>query len=319
MKRCKIYTADSRSGVTLVEMLTVVAIMMFLLSIAAPLFKTNNDKRMSMDTARAMQGYLQDARARAMTSGRPCGVAFIPFENYPTACIKAQLVETPPLYTGDTYTSTVTVKKNAKQTNLSLAFKGASERWLQPGNLIRFGGRGVWYILTAANACDLQNGEEGPDADYRPWSSGDWTTSFEIQQAPISQASNYLEAVGLTAPVLTPRGAAIDLRFSGMGANEQINNASQVPVLIMFSSTGEVNRFTHVNRPDVTPPTEKIYMLVGQWHRSLGADFTPEDNKWNYQNYDNCWIVIDPATGMVDVQPVFSDGDNVSASRVKPQ
>ena len=105
-------TANRRMGVTLIEMLVVVAIMMFMLTIAAPMFRTDQDGSVARDTARALNAYIQEARAKAIATGRPCGVAFIPFEAYPSACLVAQQGETPPLYTGETYKSTVTDSGN---------------------------------------------------------------------------------------------------------------------------------------------------------------------------------------------------------------
>ena len=298
-------TANRRLGVTLIEMLVVVAIMMFMLTIAAPMFRPDQDGAVARDTARALNAYIQEARAKAIATGRPCGVAFIPFENYPSACVVAQQVECPPLYTGETYDSTVTVSDNGN--NLTLKFNDASTNWTQAGNMIRLGSRGVWYQMTSATACELQKGDKTrPDSDFRPWTNdGSWKTTYEIQAVPISQAKNYLQSIGMAEPFKVIRGSAIDLYYSKVGETA-INNSSNNPIIIMFNPTGEVGLCYNLSATTpptdlsaTTPPTDTIHILCGQWDRSLikPQEIKPEDGLWNYQTFDSYWIKIDPSTG----------------------
>ena len=291
--------AIKRSGVTLIEMLVVVAIMMFMLGIAAPMFRPDQAGSVARDTARALNAYFQEARAKAMSTGRPCGVALIPFETYPSACVVAQQVEAPPLYTGETYNSTVTVSGNG--TAPTLKFTNASANWTQKDNMIRLGGRGVWYQMTSATACQLQTGDSTrPDASFRPWTSGNWTTTYEIQAAPVSQAKNYLQSIGMAEPLKVIRGSAIDLVYSKVG-NVNINNNTVRPIIIMFTPTGEVGLCYRLSNGANSTPTNKIYILCGQWDRALTA-FQPEDGKRNHQTFDSYWIIIDPATGISTIE-----------------
>ena len=325
-----IHLKTRRLGVTLIEMLVVVAIMMFMLTIAAPMFRPDQDNAVARDTARALNAYIQEARAKAIATGRPCGVAFIPFENYPSACVVAQQVECPPLYTGGTYKSTVTVKPKDNQKDLSKLelnltfYEGAdkddfSANWKKEGNLIRFGGRGVWYEMTSATACKLLP-EDGtrPDSDFRPWTNdGSWTTTYEIQAVPISQAENYLQSIGMAEPLKVVRGAAIDLYYSGVGNSGQISNNSIIPVIIMFTPTGEVGLCYRIEEgQNRSTPTEKIYILCGQWDRAL-TNFVPEDDLRNYQTLDSYWIVIDPATGISTIEQnvVYGNRKTVTDAR----
>lgn len=309
-------TVERRSGVTLIEMLVVVAVMMLMLGLAAPMFRPEQDNTVARETARSLNAYIQEARAKAMATGRPCGVAFIPFEGYPSACVVAQQVDVPPLYTGETYNSTVTVSGNGN--NPTLRFNDASSNWTVAGNKIRFGGRGVWYELTSATACKLQTGDANrPDSEFRPWTNGSWTTTYEIQAAPVSQAKNYLQAVGMAEPLKVVRGAAIDLYYSGVGTSGQFSNTGVSPIIIMFTPTGEVGFSYRIGaRGSNSVPTDKIYILCGQWDRAL-TSFTPEDNLRNYQTLDSYWIVIDPSTGNSTIeQNIQYNARNVSAARV---
>ena len=314
-------TANRRLGVTLIEMLVVVAIMMFMLTIAAPMFRTDQEGVAARDTARALNAYIQEARAKAMATGRPCGVAFIPFEGYPSACVVAQQVETPPLYTGETYQSTVTVSGSA--TAPSLNFNDASADWTQKGNMIRLGGRGVWYEMTSATACKLQTGDANrPDTEFRPWTNGNWTTTYEIQAAPVSQAKNYLQSIGMAEPLKVIRGSAIDLYYSGIGSNGQFSSNTNNPIIIMFTPTGEVGLSYRIasgrGGTSNAVPTDKIYILCGQWDRSLTA-FTPEDECRNHQTLDSYWIIIDPDTGnsVIEQNVVYGKTKTVSEARAE--
>ena len=315
-----------RSGVTLIEMLVVVAIMMFMMAIAAPMFTPDQDNAVARDTARSLNAYIQEARAKAVATGRPCGVAFIPFENYPSACVVAQQVEVPPLYTGETYDSTVTVSGGA---NPTLSFKNASGEWTKAGNMIRFGGRGVWYEMTSATACKLQAGDETrPDAAFRPWTNGSWETTYEIQAAPVSQAKNYLQSIGMAEPLKVVRGAAIDLVYSGVGPSGQINNNSVNPIVLMFTPTGEVGMCYRLEAgaaggsgrgrtgtSSTSVPTGTIYILCGKWDRALSS-FQPEDGLRNYQTLDSYWIVIDASSGVSKIeQNVSYNAGSVSVAR----
>ncbi len=312
--KVSLHYTNRRSGVTLIEMLVVVAIMMFMLAIAAPMFHPDQDNSVARDTSRALNAYIQEARAKAIATGRPCGVAFIPFENFPSASVLAQQVEAPPLYTGETYQSKVTVSGSA--TAPTLNFNGsASANWTKSGNLIRLGGRGVWYEMTNATACKLQSGDSTrPDTEFRPWTNGNWTTTYEIQAAPVSQAKSYLQSIGMAEPLKVVRGSAIDLYYSKVG-NTTLSNSATYPVIIMFTPTGEVGLCYNLSSsvsgsgrgrtgssgPTASTPSDKIHILCGQWDRALTA-FAPEDGKRNHQTFDSYWIVIDPSTGISTIE-----------------
>lgn len=307
-------TGNRRSGVTLIEMLVVVAIMMFMLTIAAPMFQPDQDGAVARDTARSLNAYIQEARAKAMATGRPCGVAFIPFENYKSACVVAQQVECQPLYTGESYQSTVTVSGDWDNPKLNFNDPAPPALWTtNDGNMIRLGGRGVWYYYDKDGKYNkkkkkgwvLQDGDANrPDADFRPWTNGNWTTTYEIQAAPIAQAKNYLQSVGMAEPLKVIRGSAIDLYYSKM-ENAELKNNAATPTIIMFNPTGEMGTcYKPGGRgggTSVFTPSEKIYILCGQWDRALQG-FTPEDGKRNNQTFDSYWIVIDPSTGISTIE-----------------
>lgn len=97
---------------TLVELMTVMAIMLILLAISVPIVKPIMANRKTAEGARTLESILNRARIRAMELGRPCGVMFERYTDnnifgadglsFPNndACLIVRQVEEPPPYCG---------------------------------------------------------------------------------------------------------------------------------------------------------------------------------------------------------------------------
>ena len=94
-----------RRGVTLVELLIVVSIMMLLAAVALPAMQTGMESRRIREAARAVHVYLGSAQVRALETGRPAGVLIERTDDNgpagPAASILLRQVEVPPPYAGD--------------------------------------------------------------------------------------------------------------------------------------------------------------------------------------------------------------------------
>ena len=92
-----------RRGVTLVEMLIVISIIVILTAASLKLIAPADDRRVR-EAARAVNVYISSARSRAIEIGRPCGVIFrrATGTNFPTASTVLDQCEVPPPYAGDT-------------------------------------------------------------------------------------------------------------------------------------------------------------------------------------------------------------------------
>ena len=95
-------------GVTLVEMLIVITIIMIMAVIALRVIQPLGDRRIR-EAARAVSGYLSSARNRAMELGRPCGVIFRRANgtNFPTGSMVMDQCVVPPPYAGETINAAV--------------------------------------------------------------------------------------------------------------------------------------------------------------------------------------------------------------------
>lgn len=73
------YTPAIRRAYTLVEMLIVVSIMVSLIAITLPVAKKVMDGSQGREASRQLNAYLAMAKARALQTGRPCGL-YLPFQ-----------------------------------------------------------------------------------------------------------------------------------------------------------------------------------------------------------------------------------------------
>ncbi len=91
-------------GITLLELLIVLTILLMVTAAAIPLMAPALENRQMREGSRMLSTYLSAARARAVQIGRPVGVILQRFNGQPFAFQMAQ-VEIPPPYAGDTFDS----------------------------------------------------------------------------------------------------------------------------------------------------------------------------------------------------------------------
>ena len=97
------------SGMTLVELLVVLVIILLVAAATIPRLQPEMDRSRIREAARSIQLYLSSARNQAIATGRPCGVMIerLPAQN--GCSMSLTQVESPVPYGGDTITSLATV------------------------------------------------------------------------------------------------------------------------------------------------------------------------------------------------------------------
>ena len=315
-----------RSGVTLLELLVVASVMLTLAAGSVPGIKPMRESQQTSNAASAVSTYLNRARARAMTTGRPCGVTFEYYEgtydeveDMGSACVILRQVEVPPFYSGLDTGANVTVKADFDDDGIvddsfvddpDSPYYGEPIRRLMPGNhadvywdifvanekspSIQFDNCGSFYPIYNNTYIVKLPGLEFPSRLNVP---------FKVKRDPRPT---------MTAPIGLTQGAVVDLEFSGWGEAELDLFALGADVTVMFSPSGEVEYVqdgfgTHV-------PTETLYFLIGRWDRlavlgydvdAYGDDVTlTEDGLWNYEDGSNFWVTINPRTGLVSTVEV---------------
>jgi prepilin-type N-terminal cleavage/methylation domain-containing protein len=304
-----------RRGITLVELLVTISILVILMAVAARMMNFSVEDRRTREAAREINVFLGSARARAMETGRPCGVMLRRLENQPLCVVGLDQAEVPPPYAGDTLDAVARVQMPTladgspvfwpdglrKAVAVCTSF---SAPLVHVGDLVQFNyqgpfctirgpdadapgtpGHGVVDSATLDLAVDLREGQ------ILPWPSAPGLSPampYQIVRQPRKSA-----APGLQLPLR----AVIDLEFSGTD-DHSIGAATNSPVYIMFSPTGSLERIYHPGHPhgDIHPGSEPIYLLVGKQERvPAGA---AEDGLANWQDVKNLWVTISPQTGM---------------------
>ncbi len=159
---------SARRGVTLLEVLVVVTIMLILLAVMVPRLRPMMEQRRIREASRTVSGFFYAARSRAMQTGRPVGVALERLPSQPEACITLKIVEEPPPYAGDTLGAKARVRRLGTsllyQVQLNAAEVASMLTQTLPvtvGDFITFESQGVRYRVLGLD----QNGDGTPDAD----------------------------------------------------------------------------------------------------------------------------------------------------------
>ncbi|MGC4003936.1 MAG: GspH/FimT family pseudopilin [Pirellulales bacterium] len=138
-------------GFTLVELLVVIVILTIVTAATIPLLRPPSADRKVREAAREFATTFELARGQAIESGRPAGVRIeytAPATGQPAVAQRIYLCEVPLPYSGDT-TGSVARTQSGQVTNISNA--GQLALICKFGDLIRFNGRGPYYIIGNAS------------------------------------------------------------------------------------------------------------------------------------------------------------------------
>ncbi|MDO4585918.1 MAG: prepilin-type N-terminal cleavage/methylation domain-containing protein [Planctomycetia bacterium] len=333
MKRSTI----NRKGMTLIELLVVATIILMVTAISVPVLKPMMQSQATSNAAAVVSTYLNRARARAIQTGRPCGVMFEVWDGtnldmntgdpVAGASLVLRQVEVPPAYTGMTGAEMVSIpysdpsvpimREDPDNPDINLYSIASNDIYWdvlvqnQTSARIQFDNMGPFYQLSKNT---VQN-------------SGQTITYSEIREIPGIQVPRKRDGVPfkvlrdpkptMTAPVGLPQGTVVDLDWSGTDKNTvQVSMEPMEPtkVQIMFLPNGSVDSISGLgllnNIPDST-----IYLMIGRWER-IPALGIPEDGLRNYQDGSNFWVTINPQNGMVSTVEVNTDIDPNSSDPV---
>ncbi|HBT78076.1 MAG TPA: hypothetical protein DEB39_14400 [Planctomycetaceae bacterium] len=320
-------------GMTLIELMVVISIMVILMAVAVPSLKPMLESQRTRSAAQAVGVVLQRARLKAMEDRSPVGVRFERYlegaGNNSDACVLMRLCrfnENDAVVLPEGYGVIVTngdpaYYKYDKTDHWDLANpidvddESVVEEWDylrkyvteivknaagDPVNKVT-----EWYpsgsIQIGGRLCNYTDGTHLiTDAFGNPVN----TDPNHPQQHVIRKVRSIRPS--LAAPGNVPRGTVVDLRWSGIG--DQCFDPGTDSVTVLFSPGGFIDRVI-VGLPTNPPqfPTRPIHFLIGDWDHLDSLHTLREEGKKenNYELASNFWITIDPRTGMISTNEVF--------------
>jgi prepilin-type N-terminal cleavage/methylation domain-containing protein len=302
---------SDRRGMTLVELLMVIAILGLLAITVLPQFGATLEARRSRAGSTGASSTFSKAQARSVGRLTWSGFHVVASNTGSWGADKIVLVDCPEPYRGDTTTAAVNVSCGTSGTATPVAaddFTQLSSRALATtsNDLIRFDGRDPAYRVTSGNSLPIEFvlrdavgafENLGHSTAVTPWPSSAGPHTIEILRQPIPAG----------APFVMPEGRVIDLRWSGQGsANSTAAGFATFPigatVSVLFDNAGRLRRVGVAGQPAMTA-VHPVFFLVGRADRA-GQNPAPPDPDddgvgANWQYPDSWWIVIDPMSGIV--------------------
>ncbi len=291
-------TARRSSGVTLLELLVVLTIMLMVTAAAIPIVRPALQNRQMRESSRLLQSYVSAARTRAIETGRVCGLMFERSNQLPYSQ-SVVVAEVPPPYLGDPGSLIAMDITNAGVIYLMGSLTPGTPAPTPPTlgtadtswqNQIRWGdlvqlNSGTTYILSSTttlpdpkagqvitkSTCDPNSMVPGAPKWHLTTLTGAVPsqagfappffylgTTFKIIRQPIRVA---------TSPMELPEGVVVDLINSGVGNGTIPLNATP-PVIdwdpVVLFNTGGAMISTSFTSAQLTPIVQPLFLLLGK-------------------------------------------------------
>jgi prepilin-type N-terminal cleavage/methylation domain-containing protein len=316
-----------RGGMTLVELLVVVAILGLLAVTVLPAFSNGSDARAARQAVAVVTSQLSKAQAAAIGKSTPAGIWIQPLGTG-AAAIEMALARQPPPYQGDTFSATVsgsmvnsgTFALTFNTSHVTLLTGSTTPPFVSTGDLIQFGGSGPSFELL----CPINPLSSGTDWSAQLRSNSGQTphnTVFPANAAALTFAIQR-KPRRIGGAVTIGSGMAIDLTWSGIGMSRfgQVALAGDAglsslsgytpgqALVLSFNAAGGVNELQTLNVPLVAAAEtrmavrEPVFFLVGRADRCglrYNSAATEEIPGANWQYPDSFWISVDPRTGLI--------------------
>ncbi len=317
---CQLSIPRPRKGMTLVELMVVITIMVIMVAVSIPTFKPMLESQRAAGAARVVAGTLQRVRVKAMQDQKTYGLEFVRFETAPNTSVQLRLMREQNAWATPEDLRVVVI--NGTIHTCSGAWNGANWEWTlestpdtrwtdvaQTGNKVQFGRQGRFYEL--ASPTTLKQPYQNltlPDG-IDPATTNkffDWAAEATVTRPAAGGG------LVLAPPVVLPRGTIVDFKYSGKGKNGTDFDGTPDNPAIMFSPAGFVDGIRDGSSQNFLRTNEMVYFCVGEWERQDVA-YT-EDGKDNLQTPSNFWVTVHPKSGQVRVTQ-FASGTTVEEVR----
>jgi len=210
-------------GLTLVELLVVISILMLLAAFAIPTVRPAMESRRVRETARAVNAYISQTRVRAMETGTPYGVELTRWDRQAEASVMLRQIVVPPPYTGRNADAVVRVQQWGSTRVFKVLVRGGDpvnepgkddfdDTLIREGDLMQFGScrwspGALTYMIMDVNAAwglnpDLPDFPPTPrdgqfinfhpsnrQAGYRDPAGDPWVTNYVLTVVLVSRAA----------------------------------------------------------------------------------------------------------------------------------
>ena len=204
-----------RGGVTLVELLVVIFIMLLITAITIPVIAPAMANRHVREAARMVDSYINGARTRALLAGHPVGVMLERQPNNPSACTTLSYCEQPDPYSGDYTTSLIRILGNGgfgawasfpvfgtytvSPAATDPVFKFFDVGWansVSPGDLIYFNGDTTTPFRIWAGEPFIDINQDGQWESGEPFADVDGDgVCMSAKNAPVDPLTGYFTAI----------------------------------------------------------------------------------------------------------------------------
>lgn len=319
-----------RRGVTLIEMLIVVSIMLLLAAVAIPLLRPMLARRPVREASRAVSSFFETAQIHARETGRPCGVWMVRFENQVQSSFTLYQAEVPPPYSGAIDNATLHLAFNSMAGALAVFDVvvpnplAVDVALLAAGDRLQLDYQGPWYEVSTLSPLQVTLDTTG--GATVAWLGAGLSSPdlpFQFLRRPMRTAAK---------PLQLPGDTVIDLYASGTSTVSlaPLTGTDQRDVIVMFSPKGQLDSILTFDRASGTyttvslQPTAPLCLLIGS--RSRLSQTTPaqagypmpslaEDGLLNWQDLNNLWVTIFPRNGLVTVAENAAGSSYVDARK----
>ena len=311
-----------RRGMTLVELLVVVAIMVMLLAVSVPMLKPMLESRKTNNAAHVLAGAFRLARTKSIQEQQSYCVRLTPYMNAPTVALqlpmqKKGVIEhvNPPhvrvrvergkivFYCFDKGTWQIPDPSNLFFDDDLQAELVKAQKHFSSNGSVQFNRLGRSFTFSVIEGvAQLSPPYDGLILPEVPMDAMEYRVS-----RPSAASLSWL------SPTVMPQGTVVDLMFSG---GETVNFAGNEKtlddfpaafsagdeVVVVFSPAGHVD-FLHING-EAKNVNEMLYFCVGEWHRQMDAangGTLADDKKTNLDVPATYWVTLHPKTGIVRI------------------
>lgn len=282
------------AGLTMIELLIVVAVMVILMGLALPMMKTGIEGRRLREAARQVNTGVTLAKALSAETGRFSGLIIdteaLPEDATRRFARRLYLAETPPPYGGDVVGATAAIVGSGQARFNADGFSTNLTNVVKVGDFVRFDYRNPVYIVTNITT----------DTSTSPTT---YVLSFSGSPWPITGTSQPYQFLRLpekssATPLELPNGAVIDMSYSGFGLFGPVWTASTPCPVCYYCRPTTPNGYWYVAiSAGTTGPTDPA------WPTTVGASVTDGTVTWRCVGPGPV-VDVDPATPVVDPYPV---------------